>query len=460
MQDKTIDSQRNTVKVIGLRRLLPWLPKMLLKPLPCVIDIVKKEGSMLFFDTFPDQQLLMIADPEWAKFVLKDAEEHFSRREAINALSEFLGDGIFRSEGALWEKMQAVIKPAFHDKQVSKYFSVMHTETNLFIQQVENATKEGKSVNVEPLISHLILNLLLKTQFCESIHYPIEKILQLQYDIVKENSMLRIKKHWLINTIKSRIPGLKPKWKRPQPALKELDEILADIRFNARGNRGFMLEQLETLAEKGEITDKQVRDELMNFIFAGYDTVAAALSWSLFAATEFRDALSPVLEEIAQINSEVPAAVELSKMTQLRYFVQESMRLFPPVWALIRVSKTTTHFGSFVLPKGGYLMINIYGIHHSATAWGDPEVFRPARFMPEEFRGKSFAFLPFGHGSRICIGKPMAMTECQLILFILLKAGQWSRENKDPIPVKSGIIRRSKKGIWLKFQPATKTTSP
>lgn len=453
MQVSTTESPVQHVKVVGLRKLLPWIPKLLLNPLPSVVDMVRKEGGMLYFDALPDQQLLMISDPRWAKYVLKDAEDHFSRRAAIQALSEFLGDGIFRSEGALWHQMHSVLKPAFHEKQVAQYFSVMQQETRLLIQKIKNKTQGGQLVNVEPLISHLLLNLLLKTQFCNSIEYPINEIIQLQSEILKANSIISIKKHWLINTIKTKLPGIQPRWKRHQPGIKALEAIINQIRHAAKGNRGFILEQLEMLAEKGAITDRQVRDEMMNFIFAGYDTTAAALSWSLVAAADYPAALEPVLAEIAAIETDIPTPGELSKMVQLKYFVQESLRLFPPVWALFRVSNTTTTFHNFELKKGGYVMINVFGIHHSASTWGDPEEFRPARFMPEEFRGKSFAYLPFGHGSRICIGKPMAMTECQLILCLLLKAGKWSRESPEAIPVESGIIRKSKKGIWMKFQP-------
>lgn len=444
-------TKKQAAKILGIRKFLPWLPPLLQNPFPEMVRLAEEEGGLLYLDLLPSQRLLVITDPEWARFILKDQHQNFSRRTILNPLSDFLGEGLFRSEGALWQQMHTMVKPAFHDRHIQQYYELITSEAAYWLKQY---TKDGnKELEVEGFCSRLLLSLLLKTQFSSEIDYPIEEILQCQLEIISSSSYIKLKKRWLSNKIRSLTPGLKPIWRPNLPALNRLDEIVAAIREQAQKSPCFLLAQLEEAAAKGIITDRQVRDEMMNLIFAGFDTTAAALAWTLYAAARYPETLAPVQEELKPLQGRMPDPTELSKMIETRYFVQESLRMFPPVWALFRVGLQPTRFDDFQLPEGGYAMVNIYGIHHLQSVWGDPFTFRPARFQPEEFRGKSFAYLPFGHGPRICIGKPLAMVECQLLFQYLIRQGQWTLSS-DALNVKvdSGIIRKSKGGFKLRYE--------
>lgn len=446
-------TNEQAAKVLGIRKFLPWLPRLLRNPFPEMVALAEQEGGLIYLDLLPSQRLLVITDPEWARYLLKDQHQNFSRRTILNPLSDFLGEGLFRSEGALWQQMHTLIKPAFHDRQIQHYYELITQEADSWLNHFTE--KGNKEIDVESFSSRLLLSLLLKTQFCACIEYPIEEILQCQLEIIASSSYIQLKKRWLSNQLRSITPGLKPIWRPQLPALDRLDQIITDIRARAKKEQPcFLLAQLEEAATQGTITDRQVRDEMMNLIFAGFDTTAAALAWTLYAAARYPETLPPVMKELASLEGNMPNPTELSKMTETRFFVQESLRMFPPIWALFRVSLQPTHFGNFQLPQGGYSMVSIYGMHHLPSVWGDPWEFRPSRFQPEEFRGKSFAYLPFGHGPRICIGKPLAMVECQLLFLYLLKKGNWKlAENQPPIKIETGIIRKSKNGLKLRFEP-------
>lgn len=440
-----------TVKILGIRKFLPWVPLLLHNPFPQMVKLAEEEGGLLYFDLLPSQRLLVITDPEWVRFILKDEHEKFSRRTILNPLSDFLGEGLFRSEGELWQQMHSMLKPAFHDRQIQEYYELITNEAAYWLNHyTQNGEKE---IEIEGFCSRLLLSLLLKTQFSSQIDYPIEEILQLQTEIISSSSFVALKKRWLTNKLRHLTPGLKPIWRPQLPALTQLDELINSIRTRAKASPSFLLAQLEEAANQGKISDRQVRDEMMNLIFAGYDTTAAALAWTLYAAARYPNAVAPIKQELNTLPGPIPNPGELSKMTQTRFFVHEALRLYPPVWALFRVSNEPTTFGNFSLPEGGYAMVNIYGIHRLKSIWGDPDEFRPERFQPEEFRGKSFAYLPFGHGPRICIGKPLAMVECQLLFLYLIQQGNWKLTSESQnVKIDSGIIRKSKGGLKLTLE--------
>jgi cytochrome P450 len=135
--------------------------------------------------------------------------------------------------------------------------------------------------------------------------------------------------------------------------------------------------------------------------------------------------------------------------------IQESMRLFPPVWSFHRVSINEDKLGDFIIPANSYLMICPYALHRHLELWEKPNEFYPEHFKQGNFQGKAFTYIPFGQGKRMCIGKPLAMAELQLIFTMFMSELNFElASNKEPIIV-PGIIIKSKKPLLMNITSLT-----
>ena len=151
---------------------------------------------------------------------------------------------------------------------------------------------------------------------------------------------------------------------------------------------------------------------------AGHDTSAHALSWTLYLLATHPEVESRLAGHLAaHLNGAPATAADLPRLPYLKQVVQESMRLYPPVWAVARRAEREVMFGEHVLPANAYVAVVSWALHRHPEFWPDPDRFDPDRFEPDRARARhSYCYLPFGAGPRTCIGAGMAMLEIQLVL--------------------------------------------
>ena len=155
------------------------------------------------------------------------------------------------------------------------------------------------------------------------------------------------------------------------------------------------------------------------------------------------------MEEVLQGN--LPQMEQVAQMPYTKMFLQESMRLYPPVYALLRVSLEDDVINDFFVPRKSWIAINIYSLHRNPKFWENPEVFDPQRFDIQNFKGKAFAYIPFGQGKKACIGKPLAMAELQIILPILLQNFKFDLASAQTPIIRPDIIIKAKNPLLMRL---------
>ncbi|MCB9262422.1 MAG: cytochrome P450 [Flavobacteriales bacterium] len=411
-------------KISGLRLLLVAL-RLLKKPLNTLQHLTLKKGSVIEFYAGKHQQLFLINDAEAIKYILKENKENFKRSPVIKALKPLLGNGIFISEDKDWAEQHKLLKPAFHDTIIKTYLEVVEQECS----QLVDKWKTKKYLNIEPDIELLMLKILWKTQFVKDFEPDFQKIIVAQSTILEFTNIKTQK----LNYFKKKL-GLKGTL---QSVDAEIDYLIAlaneVIKFAKRNPQkaGYWLQKM-ILEEKSNL---EMKDMILNFIFAGYDTTASALSWSLFALAN-----QPLVQQkLRKENDE----------SYLKMVIQEAMRLYPPVWSIHRQSEKADSFLGYHFGAKSYFMICVYTLHRQPGYWQKPNEFYPEHFLPENIKGKAFQYIPFGQGERICIGKPLAMMELQIVLPKLLQHFLFEIRSAEMPEIVPGIIMKSKKGIWL-----------
>jgi cytochrome P450 len=176
--------------------------------------------------------------------------------------------------------------------------------------------------------------------------------------------------------------------------------------------------------ETGEgMSAAQIRDEIITLMLAGHETSATGLTWTFHLLARHPEIEERLCAELAHVLGGRPAmTADLPRLPYLKQVVQESMRLYPPVWGIARKCTEETEFGAYRVPRNAYIAITMYVLHRHPQYWPDPERFDPERFDPKRSESRhSYCYLPFSAGPRACIGAGMAMLEIQLVLAQLLQ---------------------------------------
>ena len=205
---------------------------------------------------------------------------------------------------------------------------------------------------------------------------------------------------------------------------------------------------------------RQVRDEIKTFVLAGHETSASMLAWSLYELSVKANA--PLLEKVRQeakavygasASTVLPKREALDKLVFTECCLRESLRKYSVVPTVVRVASEDTDLGSYRIPRGTTIMLNMQGVHHNPSFWPDPYLYDPSRFTREI---KPYTFLPFVEGPRMCLGQYLSLLESKVVLSLLLSRYTFTVVDEQSSGLKHAfmipIIPRT--GHWVKVTDA------
>jgi cytochrome P450 len=261
-----------------------------------------------------------------------------------------------------------------------------------------------------------------------------------------------------------------PANRRARRAVSRLDRIvwkvIGERRRDAR-DRGDLLSMLISArdAETNEVmTDRQLRDEVVTFLVAGHETTAVTLSWTWHLLAQHADVERRLHTEVdAVLEGRMPTLADLPELRYTRMVLEESMRLYPPVWGTMRQAYADDVVGGQLVRKDETVTVSPWLTHRHPDLWERPEEFDPERFTPERSAARpEYAYFPFGGGPRRCIGNQFAMMEAQLILAMTVQAFSLHAVPGHPVEPDPILTLRPRHGVWMTLrprEPATKASS-
>jgi len=232
--------------------------------------------------------------------------------------------------------------------------------------------------------------------------------------------------------------------RRLSPTINQRKDLLSLI-LNEKDENGNLL-----------FSDQQARATVVTFVFAGFDTSASSLTWTCYLLTQHPDVQMKIQEELDNVlGNRLPEYEDLDKLSYLTCVIKEAMRLYPPVPEALRELESDLQIENYFIPKGANLIIPISTLHENEEIWQEPKKFLPERFTLEnEKKYPRYAYLPFGVGSKSCMGARFAMVEIRLILSMILQ--RFSLEltpNQVVIPEMQSIILQPRYGLKLNILP-------
>lgn len=423
----------------GLRRPLyryiqrPWLNFG--DPIPLFTHLEKVFGPIAQY-RFLGMLIVFVNDPDWIGEILINQAPSFIKERTVQRMKVLLGEGLITSDDPVHMRNRKLAAPAFHRQRIANYASEIVRSAD---EQIVPWTN-GAEVDLGDEMMRLSLRIVARTLFATevtpdvlSVVDEVNKVMDM-YNFLVVFPMLETFLNWPL-----------PYISRFRRARAKLDAVVNRIIANRRAlpleelQRGKDLlsmlvaaryEAEDSASGKGDtgMTDTQVRDEVLTIFLAGYETVANALTWTWYLLSENPAAAARMYAEVDEVLGNRPAA--LADVPNLRYtemVFAESMRLFPPAWAMGRKSTAPVELGPYRFPPGASFFFSQYIIGRSPRYWDDPEAFRPERHTPENKAGRNrFVYFPFGAGSRQCIGESFAWMEGVLSLATI--AQRWRLE--------------------------------
>ncbi|HKR94327.1 MAG TPA: cytochrome P450 [Candidatus Angelobacter sp.] len=362
-----------------------------------------------------------LSHPDHIQQVLQANVANYRKGRGYNILKLSLGEGLLTSEGALWQRQRKMTQPSFQGQQVASFVATMAKNALAMLNRWEDYAARSRPFDVVPEFMRLTLNIAAQVLFTTNLEDETESIRR-TLDIGRDYSVQRA---WSIFPPPLVLPTRRNREYRGALAHIHgiIDRIIAERRRAPVRIADLLTMLMEARDENGApMSDKQLRDEVITLLTAGHETTTLALAWTCFLIGTRPEVMERMAAEAAFLNGRTPAYEDLMKLRYSRMVVEETMRLYPPVWTLARTAVNNDEIGGFYVPAGSEILIFPYITKRHPKWWKDADVFQPERFAPENSAARPrYAYLPFGAGPRTCIGQNFAMTEILVVLALILQ---------------------------------------
>jgi cytochrome P450 len=444
----------------------PWVK--LGHPIRLFEYLLKTYGKIAHY-RFMGTPIVFLNDPRYIQQVLVTDAQHFVKERTVRRMKVLLGEGLITSEDPIHISQRRIAAPAFHRQRIAAYGD----QIVAIAASHRDQWQPGEQIDISAASMALSLEIVARTLFdtdvtpdIRAINDEVNTIMGLYNFIVafpRFESFLHLP-----------IPRI-VKFRKSKARLDAVvNRLITEHRKSAahgEPDKGDLLSMLlsstyeptdaQTAAgtQPERMTDSQVRDEVLTIFLAGYETVANALTWTWYLLSQ-----NPEVE--ARLHAELDAVLgtgsqqrlpTLADYPSLRYTEQvfaESMRLYPPAWAMGRMSTREIHLGPYNIPAGAHIFFSQYIMSRTPEYFPDPLRFDPDRFTPEAKAARpKFTYFPFGGGSRQCIGESFAWMEGVFSIATLAQRWRMAYLGATPPAPQAKITLRPRDPLMMQLIP-------
>jgi cytochrome P450 len=424
-----------------------FLMEMARNPLGPMLAMHEEYGDIVHYKAGP-QNLYIVNEPEIIRDVLVTNQKNFTKSRGLERTRKLLGNGLLTSEGEFHLRQRRLAQPAFHRNRIASYATAMTAYAN----RTRSSWKDGDTVDMHVEMMRLTLAIVAKTLFDADVDAEAAEIgAALTVAFESFNFGILPFTEYL-----EKLPL--PYVRRFNAARDRLDQTIYRMiaeRRAANDDRGDLLTMLlratDTEGDGTGMSDLQLRDEAMTIFLAGHETTANAMTWTWYLLSQHPEVESRLHTEIdSALGGRDATFDDLAALPYTRMVLAESMRLYPPAWAIGRRAIAPFEAGGYTIPARSVVLMSQYITHRDPRYFPDPERFDPERWTPEAQASRpKFSYFPFGGGARVCIGEQFAWMEG--ILLIATIAQQWKMRLAPghPVEVQPLITLRPKHGMKM-----------
>ncbi len=398
------------------------------EPLELLLECYERHGPVFTIRVLYGNVVFMLG-PAANHYMTVSHASNFTWREShFRELVGLLGDGLLTIDGEFHRRSRQIMLPAFHRERIAASIDVMLQETERALDQLGAAPRDrlgaAPRVDLYDWTRHLAMRIAMRALF------GLDPDGELARGTDAAALFERALSFYATEYATRLLRGPLTPWSRLLSAGKRLDRIIyGEIgRRRATGERGedILSLLLDATDEQGtSLTGRQVRDEVMTLLFAGHDTTTSTVSFMFHELARHPHVVQRLLAEQDHVLAGAPpTAAQLmgGELPQLEMVLEETLRKYPPAWIGPRRSVEAFEFEGHTVPGGAYVDYCSWASHHLPDVFPEPDRFLPERFAPDARAAiPKGAYIPFGGGSRTCIGMRFGQLEVRTIATLLLR---------------------------------------
>ena len=390
--------------------------------------------------------IVYLNEPELIREVLVVQHANFIKeRTQQRARNLLLGDGMITTDGARHRQQRQVAQPAFHRQRIPQHATEIVSRAAALRDQLH----EGETRDIYVDMMHLSLDLIGRTLFNTELGDEIRTLNKAVGNIMDVYNAIVL------------LPAINFLLKLPGTPLRKfvhardrLDKVITRIidehRLGLRGENDLLMMMIAAQEQMGW-SDRDLRDQVVTVFLAGYETMAIALTWTWYLLSQHPEVERRMHEEIDTVlNGRLPTYEDVPQLKYCEMVLAESMRLYPPAWAMGRQALEAFQLGPYSLPARTTVVISQFVTHRDPRFFSDPLRFDPERFTTEAKAARPrFSYFPFGMGPRQCIGESFAWMEGLLVLSTLAQKFRFRHVDGHKVVAQPLFTLRPKYGMKM-----------
>ncbi len=373
--------------------------------------ILRPHGDVVNYSFF-GREFTALLHPDHVERVLVSESDRFEQYAFEELRGEFAPNGLLQATGQQWRRQRSLIQPAFSPAKVAAFADEIVTQTAATVDQWE----PGEIVVANRTFSDLTLEILTTTLFDLEVAHRRETIRDATEsinDLADPTTLSTYLPEW--------VPT--PTNRRYRRHMNDFDSLVEELIAARRGSEDTGDDLLSTLLEAAEneqdpsLSPSELRDQLVTFLFAGHETTSLALTYACFLLGTHQEGWDRLAAEVDAVCDGRPTMADIPDLSYTSNVIDETLRLYPPAFILLRSAREPVTFDGYRLPKGTVVTMPQFSLHRDPRFWDEPDAFRPTRF--EDGQGADrpeYAYFPFGGGPRHCVGMRFARMELTLTL--------------------------------------------
>ncbi len=361
----------------------------------------EKHGPVVRFVSASGKSSVYVEDPELAQKLLVRKHSQSSKGRGFERVKMLLGNGLIVSDGDHWRRSRTMIQPAFKPRSIERMAERMLQHSKMMAADWSRAAETGAGIDLAEATTQFGLGVIVDCIFGDDVDArnaaaPDSRFAFLRPDAARDLSMVqaaRALRQWITGVVERRMQSAES-W-----------EDFLGLYLDARDKND------------QPFSERELLDEMITLIVAGFETTANTLTWVWYELARNPEIAEAVCDEL--IASGAPDQVSLESVDQLPLtlqVLQETLRLYPPVWLYTRRANEDIDLGDFRLSEGEQIYLSPYLTQRSSRYWESPSQFMPTRFEDAGQKAHGLAFFPFSLGPRRCVGEHFSYLEMKIQL--------------------------------------------